>query len=40
VLGVEQSPLEAILLKRHIMGPSWLTVAKPSRVEPSAQVVC
>ena len=38
VLGVEQSPLEAILLKRRIMGASWLSVSKPVRVDSKAQV--
>ena len=38
VLGVEQSPLEAILLKRRVMGPSWISIKKPLRLESSAQV--
>lgn len=38
VLGVEQSSLEAILLKRRIMGASWLSISKPVRVDSTAQV--
>ena len=38
VLGVEQSPLEAILLKRRIMGASWLSISRPVRTESTAQV--
>ena len=38
VLGAQQSALEAVLLKRHVMGPSWLTLACPTRVDTGAQV--
>ena len=38
VLGIGQSPLEAVLLKRHIMGPSWVSVSKPKRVDTASQV--
>ena len=38
VLGAQQSALEAVLLKRRVMGPSWLTLACPTRVDTSAQV--
>lgn len=38
VLGAQQSALEAVLLKRRVMGPSWLTLACPTRVDTGAQV--
>ena len=38
VLGAQQSALEAALLKRRVMGPSWLTLACPTRVDTGAQV--
>ena len=38
VLGAQQSALEAVLLKRRVMGPSWLTLACPTRVNTGAQV--
>ena len=38
VLGAEQSSLEAVLLKRKIMGPSWLSISKPVRIDVQAQV--
>ena len=37
VLGIGQSPLEAVLLKRRIMGPSWVSVSKPNRVDAASQ---
>ena len=38
VLGAQQSALEAVLLKRRVMGPSWLTLSCPTRVDTGAQV--
>ena len=38
VLGAEQSSLEAVMLKRKIMGPSWLSISKPVRIDAQAQV--
>ena len=38
VFGANQSMLEALMLKRHIMGPGWLTVTRPRRVAPESQV--
>ncbi len=30
--------MESVLLKRRLMGPSWLTLACPTRVDAGAQV--
>lgn len=38
VFGTSQTCLEALLLKRRIMGPSWVHVAKPTRVSKGSQV--
>lgn len=38
LFGCNQSMLEALTLKRHIMGPCWLTVRRPRRIAPEAQV--
>ena len=38
VLGTAQSPLEALLLKRKVMGPSWLRIAGCVKVDEGAQV--
>lgn len=38
VFGANQSTLEALTLKRRIMGPCWLTVRRPRRVAPESQV--
>lgn len=38
IFGANQSMLEALTLKRHIMGPCWLAVRRPRRVAPEAQV--
>ena len=38
VLGAQQSTLESVLLKRRLMGPSWFTLACPTRIEAGAQV--
>lgn len=37
VFGAQQSALEALLLKRRVMGPSWLTLAQPVRVDAGVQ---
>ena len=37
VFGAQQSALEALLLKRRIMGPSWLSLAQPVRVDCGVQ---
>ena len=37
ILGTNQSPLEALLLKRNIMGPSWLRVSNAAPVDAAAQ---
>lgn len=34
--GVNQSCLEAVVIKRKIMGPGWLTLTKPTRVAPES----
>ena len=33
-----QSPAEALVLKRRVMGPGWLALKQPRRVAPEAQV--
>lgn len=38
MFGANQSMLEALTLKRHIMGPGWLTIRRPRRVAPESQV--
>jgi DNA polymerase alpha subunit A len=38
VFGANQSSLEALLLKRRVMGPSWIALRQPRRVDPGAQV--
>ncbi len=41
VLGGGQGSLEALLLKRRIKGPCWLTLSQPERVaDASRQVRC
>lgn len=37
VLAAQQSVLEGVLLKRRIMGPSWLSLARPTRTDEGAQ---
>lgn len=39
VLGAQQSMLESVMLKRKLMGPIWLTLACPTRVDTGAQVI-
>lgn len=36
LFGGNQSMLEALTVKRGIMGPQWLFLSRPSRVAPSA----
>lgn len=38
VFGTSQTSLEALLLKRRIMGPSWVHISKPTRVSKGAHV--
>jgi DNA polymerase alpha subunit A len=38
VFGTQQTPLEALMLKRRVMGPSWLRVREATAVEPQARV--
>lgn len=38
VFGTNQSCLEALILKRRIMGPSWIAINRPRRIDPGAQV--
>ena len=38
ILGTGQSLLESVMLKRRIMGPGWLALAKPVRVNAGRQV--
>ena len=38
VLGTSQSPLEALIIKRKIMGPSWLRLRQAAVVESQHQV--
>jgi DNA polymerase alpha subunit A len=38
VMGASQTPLEALMLKRKVMGPSWLQVHGATCVEPHARV--
>ena len=41
VFGAQQSPLEALLVKRGLKGPSWIAIKGATRVEYSSQVcVC
>ncbi len=35
--GAQQSVLESVLLKRRIMGPSWISLHCPTRVDSSKQ---
>lgn len=35
--GAQQSVLESVLLKRRIMGPSWISLHCPTRVDASRQ---
>lgn len=37
VFGAQQSVLESVLLKRKIMGPSWISLHCPTRVDASRQ---
>lgn len=36
-LGCQQSVLEGVLLKRRVMGPSWLSLARPVRTDVGQQ---
>jgi hypothetical protein len=38
ILGTTQTPLEALQLKRKLMGPSWLRLAGAARVDSKAQL--
>ena len=38
MFGSTQSSLEALMLKRRIMGPSWIAISKPKRVDRGNQV--
>lgn len=38
LFGANQSPLESMVLKRRLMGPSWLAAKQPRKVTPEAQV--
>lgn len=38
IFGTTQTSLEALLLKRKVMGPSWIHVSKPTRVDKGCQV--
>ena len=38
LFGTNHSMLEALLLKRKVMGPSWLALQKPIRVATQSQV--
>jgi hypothetical protein len=38
MFGTNQSMLEALTLKSHLMGPGWLTVRRPRRVAAEKQV--
>eukprot|EP00889_Picochlorum_renovo_P005130 jgi/Picre1/32160/NNA_007506.t1 len=38
IFGTTQTSLEALLLKRKVMGPSWIHVSKPTRVDKGSQV--
>ena len=38
MFGTTQSSLEALVLKRKIMGPSWIHVTKPTRADKGCQV--
>lgn len=38
MFGANQSMLEALTLKRRIMGPCWLSVRRPRRVAPESQM--
>ena len=38
MFGTTQSSLEALMLKRRIMGPSWIGISKPRRIDKNNQV--
>lgn len=38
IFGTNQSCLEAVMLKRKIMGPGWISLKHPRRVDVQAQV--
>ena len=38
ILGTGQSLLESVMLKRRVMGPGWLALTKPTRVDANRQV--
>ena len=40
ILGTNQSLLEAVLLKRRVVGPAWLALSKPVRIDAGRQVSC
>ena len=38
IFGCQQSPLEALLVKRGLKGPSWISIKGGNRVEYAQQV--
>lgn len=38
MFGSTQSSLEALILKRRIMGPSWIAISKPKRIDRGNQI--
>ena len=38
IFGTTQTCLEALILKRRIMGPSWIHISKPNRVQKGSQL--
>lgn len=37
MFGAQQSVLESVLLKRRVMGPSWISLHCPTRIDASKQ---
>lgn len=38
LFGAQQSVMESVMLKRRIMGPGWLHLHQPRRIDASLQV--
>ena len=38
MFGAQQSMLEALMLKRRILGPCWLDLSRPNRIPSASQV--
>ncbi len=40
IFGTNQSALESLLLKRRVMGPGWISLKHPRRIESQGMQVC